>query len=329
LRVGAEMAGVKLFQGGYSRDIRHLDVDLSATGEANLEMLGDGLANVSYINMIGGYYGMVLADGDGVFTRIYDNITSVHLSTIVAGTVVSGLGSYTFIDPILDAENGSASIPLKLFGGGTYTIINGDIQTNGSNCSLYAVEINPSTMRGVSLINTPVSAICATAPELIKIDSGSLLTPVTWQGCTVNGAACDQSTIPLSNDLTKVQLVGGAKSSKLQGLTLSAGTLLSSVTDSVANTTPTVSSCGSTPNGSVAAGGTSNAFVVTVGSGTVASCAVSFGSAANFKNAPVCTATDNSTFQPIKVTSPSSGGITLAAQTSMGGDQINVNCIGK
>lgn len=57
-------------------------------------------------------------------------------------------------------------------------------------------------------------------------------------------------------------------------------------------TAPTVSSCGSTPNGSVS--GTNTAGVITLGGGVVTSCTLNFANA-GFLNPPVCVVSDNST----------------------------------
>jgi Pectate lyase superfamily protein len=325
------VAGVKLWNSNYGWSFNRLDI--TGGNEAAFEaLLLSGLINASYMNMAPGAYGVVLGDSNGTFTHVYNQIANTQLASFVGDSGISNIsGGLTLIDGSLDVENGGSNIPFKFSGGGRWTIIATGMQSNTSVCTLPALELHPSNMLGVTLVNTGIDTICGTAPELVNVvsDVGSHVmdTPVVWTNCTVNNTPCDQSSIPPSNDPTKVELVGG-KGNKFEGLTLGAGSLLSSVTDSVANTTPTVASCGT--GAGVAAGGTSNAFVVTVGTpANVASCAVSFGSAAQFKNAPVCTATDISSFQPIKVTSPSASGITLAAQTNMSGDQINVNCMGK
>lgn len=107
--------------------------------------------------------------------------------------------------------------------------------------------------------------------------------------------------------------------------------LISSVTGGLSNVTPTVSSCGT--GASVATGGTSNAFVVTVGStNPTTSCTVSFGSSANFANTPVCTGQDTSQGFVLKQSALSTAGVTFTAPSGisdMHGDTINVQCIGK
>lgn len=90
-------------------------------------------------------------------------------------------------------------------------------------------------------------------------------------------------------------------------------------------TAPTVSSCGSTPNGSVS--GTNTAGVISVGGGITTACTLNF-SGAGFPQAPVCVVSDNST-----TVASSNGTITSTAATfntsaSLSGGLIYYICIG-
>ncbi len=120
------------------------------------------------------------------------------------------------------------------------------------------------------------------------------------------------------------------------GITVVNGNLVSSPDSSdTANgrsqsAAPTLGSCGTSPT----VGTTSNntAMTLTVGSGTVTSCAVTFSTSQPFANAPVCTAQDITQGIALKQSSLSTTGVTLGVPSgisSIGGDTVNVACVGK
>lgn len=80
--------------------------------------------------------------------------------------------------------------------------------------------------------------------------------------------------------------------------------------------------CGA--SGTITSGGTTNAFIVNMGS-TVSTtvCPVTFG--ANCTTGSSCQATDESTFQALKAVGTSSG-VTITAATDMHGDVVDVHC---
>jgi len=185
-------------------------------------------------------------------------------------------------------------------------------------------------------------AACPSTP-VVEIDGGSNHGSANFTGVNFTPAATSPEVIHVasSNAPGIATVIGPYKGSAAPwtdspaDVVVNAGAntigLLASTTGGISNMTPAVSSCGT--GAGVAAGGTSNAFVITVGStNPTTSCAVSFGSAANFANIPVCTAQDISQGFALKQSSLSTSGLTLTAPASvrdMHGDTINAECIGK
>lgn len=85
---------------------------------------------------------------------------------------------------------------------------------------------------------------------------------------------------------------------------------------------PSVSSCGTTPS----IVGNDTAGKVTIGTGTVTSCTVTF--VTTFANAPICTVTNNTTIQA-HTASTSTTALTIAAATNMASDVISYTCVGR
>jgi hypothetical protein len=120
------------------------------------------------------------------------------------------------------------------------------------------------------------------------------------------------------------------------GITVVNGNLVSSPDSSDSlngrsqSAAPTLSSCGTSP----AVGATSNntAMTLTIGSGTVTSCAVTFSTSQPFANAPVCTVQDITQGIALKQSSLTATGVTLGVPSgvsSIGGDTVNATCVGK
>lgn len=84
---------------------------------------------------------------------------------------------------------------------------------------------------------------------------------------------------------------------------------------------PTASACGSVPN----IAGDDTAGIVTVGSGSVSSCQITFVQA--YTTAPACTANDNTSFLAIRPQVTTTG-LTLTAASSFSGDNISYTCLG-
>lgn len=85
---------------------------------------------------------------------------------------------------------------------------------------------------------------------------------------------------------------------------------------------PTISSCGSTPNGSVV--GTDMGGAITIGGGVVTSCVMTFSK--TWGVAPDCTVTDNSTSVNPSVTSASASSITIGLSATLGGGIVYYHC---
>jgi len=111
---------------------------------------------------------------------------------------------------------------------------------------------------------------------------------------------------------------------------LTNGNIVSMADPTGTNAAPTLSSCGSSP--AIGSTSTNTAFTITVGSGTVTSCGVSFASAQPFVNPPVCTIQDVTQGITLKQSSLTNAGVTLGVPSgvsSVGGDTINATCVGK
>ncbi|MGA6971863.1 MAG: LamG-like jellyroll fold domain-containing protein [Candidatus Binatus sp.] len=177
------------------------------------------------------------------------------------------------------------------------------------------VEIDGGSQQGSAVFSAVNFSPTSTSPEIFHVANSNLPGLATVIGPHLSSAA------PWTDSPRDVVINVGASTTGL----------ISSVTGGLSNVTPTVSSCGT--GASVATGGTSNAFVVTVGStNPTTSCTVSFGSSANFANTPVCTGQDISQGFALKQSALSTAGVTFTAPSGisdMHGDTINVQCIGK
>lgn len=85
---------------------------------------------------------------------------------------------------------------------------------------------------------------------------------------------------------------------------------------------PTISSCGSTPNGSVV--GNDNEGIITVGGGSVTSCTLTFFS--TWGATPTCVITDNSTAITGDISAISATAFTTSFSLSLGGGTIYYRC---
>jgi hypothetical protein len=177
------------------------------------------------------------------------------------------------------------------------------------------VEIDGGTQQGSAVFSGVNFSPTSSSPEVFHVANSNLPGLATVIGPHLSTAA------PWTDSPPDVVIAIGASTTGV----------ISSITGGLANVTPTISSCGT--GASVAAGGTSNAFVVTVGStNPTTSCAVSFGTQANFANQPVCTGQDITQGFTLKQSALSTSGMTFTAPSGvsdMHGDTINVQCIGK
>ncbi|MDO8431608.1 MAG: LamG-like jellyroll fold domain-containing protein [Candidatus Binatus sp.] len=326
LAAGGLVCPIRIYNNSYGAHLNHLFLNAAAFGEAALEISGaSGLVKADWLTVMPGYYGLNLTDAGGVYSQLFISPGSQTLNDLNAASSVV-FHDYVFEDVAVDFETGGSQVPVKVSQSGTYEFIGGDLQDGMQN----AIQINPKDNGiGVTLIGTHVETSGTPAPLIGFIGTTSPGNPVMWINPVINGRSLGASGVALADDLTKAQAI--ADQSSLKSLTLGNGGILSSVTNGVANTTPTVSACGSSPNGSVVAGGTNNAFAIVVGGGTQTSCAVAMGSAAAFANQPVCVAEDITAGAAMKQVWSDANHVTLTqpASADMHGDTINVNCIGK
>lgn len=87
-------------------------------------------------------------------------------------------------------------------------------------------------------------------------------------------------------------------------------------------TAPTISACGSTPNGSVV--GDDQEGIIAIGGGVVTACTLTF--ANPYGTTPVCVLTDNSSAVSDAITSQSATAITLGFSATLGGGVVNYRC---
>ncbi len=317
---------VRIYNNSYGAHLNHLFLNAAAFGEAALEISGaSGLVKADWLTVLPGYYGVNLTDAGGVYSQLFISPGGQTLNGVDAASSVI-FHDYIFEDIAIDFENGGLQVPVKVSESGTFEFIGGDLQSGTQN----AVQINPKDNGiGVTLIGTHVETSGTPAPLIGFIGTTMPGNPVMWINPVINGKSLGTSGVALADDLTKVQTL--ADSSSLKRLTLGNGGVLSSVTNGVANTTPAVSACGSSPSGSVVAGGTNVAFAIVVGGGTQTSCAIAMGSATSFANQPICSAVDITAGIAMKQAWSDANHVTLTqpAAADMHGDTINVNCIGK
>ena len=326
LSVSGLVCPIRIYNNSYGAHLHHVFLNAAAFGEAALEISGaSGLVKADWLTVSPGYYGLILTDAGGVYSELFISPGSQTLNGVNAASSVT-FHDYIFEDIAIDFESGGNQVPVKVAQAGSYEFIGGDLQDGSQN----AIQINPKDNGiAVTLIGTHAETSASPAPLIGFIGTTPPGNPVTWINPVVNGRSLGTSGVALANDMTKAQAL--ADQSSLKALSLGNGGVLSSVTNGVANTTPTVSACGSSPSGSVVAGGTNNAFVVIIGGGTQTSCAVAMGSATPFANQPVCTAEDITAGSVMKQTWADANHVTLtqAAGADMHGDTINVDCIGK
>jgi hypothetical protein len=282
-------------------------IDFYAGQQSGLQLLTGG------INLVGGMVGLRVQDSSIAAVGV---VIQQQTSNVWGFSIQGDTGfSYFVCDGCgVDAEGGGTSWL------GTLQLDNLEVASwNGG--SLSAVGNSPT----------------------VEIDGGSNKGSATFTGANFQPTGTSPVAIHVGNSNLPgmATVIGPYKGNTVQWtdspadvvVTTGAGTtgIISSTTGGLSNVTPGVSACGT--GASVAAGGTSNAFVITVGStNPTTSCAASFGSAANFANAPVCTAQDISQGFALKQSALSTSGITLTAPTGIGdmhGDVINVECIGK
>jgi hypothetical protein len=282
-------------------------IDFYVGGQSGLQFMTGG------INLVGGVVGLRVADSgivaQGLIVQQQGGMFwgySIQGDTGTDYFACSGCG--------LDAENSDPSWlgTLQLDGLEVMSWTGGALAAIGSSP---VVEIDGDSQQGSAVFSGVNFSPTNTSPEVFHVANSNL------PGITTVINPHLSTAVPWTDSPPDVVIAIGASTTGV----------ISSVTGGLANVTPTISSCGA--GASVTTGGTSNAFVITVGStNPTTSCAVSFGTAANFANQPVCAAQDITQGFALKQSSPSTAGVTFTAPSAvsdMHGDSINVQCIGK
>ena len=282
-------------------------IDFFVGGQSGLQFLTGG------INLVGGMVGLRVQDSgivvQGMVVQQQANMVwgySIQGDTGTDYFACSGCG--------LDAELGDSSWL------GTLQLDNLEVMswTGGALAAIGSspvVEIDGGSQQGSAVFQGANFTPTSSSPEVFHVSNSNLPGLATVIGPHLSTA------VPWTDSPPDVVIAIGASTTGI----------ISSVTGGLANVTPTISSCGT--GASIAAGGTSNAFVVTVGStNPTTTCAVSFGTEANFANQPVCTGQDITQGFTLKQSALSTSGLTLTAPSGvsdMHSDTINVQCIGK
>ncbi len=208
---GASVAGFRKWNNCWSWSENNLHIRSANYGETNYEASYlSGLTTSTHMNVSGGYYSIVLIDGHGVFNNTYilsSNITQVG---IFAEGATTDNEEYLFNAPDFDTENGGTMVPIRLSGQGSYTIVNGDLQTNGAVAGLSCLNLNPVNMSSVTLINSR----CSMSPKALNIvnvtnpGQGGLLQPVLFVNFVANNTPLGRTSIPISNEMKDVSIIG-------------------------------------------------------------------------------------------------------------------------
>jgi len=203
---GASHDSVKIEYISYGTRIEHLTITPTAFGEAGLVMSNASLVNLSWLFETGGYYGMELEDGEGVYSMLFMNPQSnaVAVMDLMGSTI---FGSYSVHELQIDFESGGTPIPAKIWGQGAFQFYGGDFQYDPSVNALQvapsASALNLSVFGGqVAILGTP------TNPLISWKGTNPPQTPATWINPIVNGKPLSMAGIPLSDNPDYAQALG-------------------------------------------------------------------------------------------------------------------------
>src|SRR5882672_188474 len=282
--------------------------------------------------------GIKFADGSLMTgtTTFIDNTSSLqsgatfYVSSGTVKTELDVLGNANFgasKTMVWDNTNGV----LRL-GGGAFDTSSWMTINQGS--SLSAISIRGSGAESILITtNTTIDVLPIVAQN--SVDQMTMTLDLTSRsGLLINSlpvAGPDSTFIPLTLKAQDTSSTVNSESIiiKSQGVSISSTTTFDQVLISTsghfitnAGTTPVISSCGTTPNGSVV--GNDNEGTITVGGGAVTACTLTF--AKTWGVAPVCVITDNSTATTGDISSVSATAFTSSFSISIGGGTIWYRC---
>ncbi|MHB2026674.1 MAG: hypothetical protein ACYCPQ_08580, partial [Elusimicrobiota bacterium] len=136
---------------------------------------------------------------------------------------------------------------------------------------------------------------------------------------TVSGSAIYPSTISYSVGIGTAAPIGFFTVGNSSGMVVNANGHIETF-----GYTPTVSSCGSSPAGSVV--GNDNNGTITIGGGVTTSCTLAFSTA--WTNTPACDFTTNSTSAFASITSASPSSVTVGLSATISGGTVYYQCRG-
>jgi hypothetical protein len=109
-----------------------------------------------------------------------------------------------FNELVIDTEQTSSIIPVKLEHSGSFIFNGGAFQSDPNTCSVPDVVVDSNNIQGITF-NNAAFILCATAPQVIHFLSASgMANPIHCRNCTVNSAAMTtiDATIPITDNYT-------------------------------------------------------------------------------------------------------------------------------
>ncbi|HYB92376.1 MAG TPA: hypothetical protein VEC38_15170 [Candidatus Binataceae bacterium] len=301
-----------------------------ASAQTNRERITGGNINATWDYGFAGIFGGVAVKDfdDGAMTGIAVQGASSGTFTFDGGDLN---GAYGFLNLGSVMRLSAVKAEPQVGPTGYFGYVGGPTEIRDSSWSTGNIAINSSSGASGCWLGSAFNVM----PPLANSNSGGSypairgslpFTDLSGGQHSPSFASIFDSVNVSGTGITPIGIVFGNESGKNEALTL-INAFLTSVPDASASASnPAVSSCGTTPSIS----GNNGAMVITIGSGTVTSCALAFASHPAFTNAPICTCVDVTAGLALKQSSLSTSGVTLATTaSSMGGDTVNCTCTGQ
>lgn len=219
-----------------------------------------------------------------------------NTGTTDAAGIVAVQGAYIYFYAF---DSGSATYVAWAFNGGYIELDSGTVSSSVGAIARAAVQGTVMVYGTMTLVGTPAFSIGAVIAE----GGGNVI----WYP-TVTGSA----TGP------KASVAGGSMVDNSTTLPGSTGIVMYS-NAIIGDSAPTVSSCGGSPSIT----GSATSGKVTIGSGSVTSCTLTF--ANSFSSAPQCFANDESSVRLVQAVGTTTT-VTLASAASMNGEVVSYFC---